>query len=172
MLDHGRNNLNVWIANAYHYGKYDFKTTKNKQKNTYSYSDLKWGVKFQHESFHDKLSEWHLLDSAGYVIPNENPTTIELIDVIKTNNVVESERITSYFQYTYNLIKRKDVPINLKTKIRGDTNKYFIYAKDTIKNSPSKLSLLLEKEQVLELTIMIFGLLHVLVFHTHHACIC
>lgn len=140
LLKHGRNNLNVWIANAYHYGKYDFKTKKNKQKNTFSYSDLKWGVKFQHELFQDKLSEWHLLDSAGYVIPNGDPTTIELLDVIKTNNTVESERITSHFQYTYNLIKRKDVPINLKTKIRADTNKYFIYAQDTIKNSPSKLS--------------------------------
>ncbi len=140
LLSHGRNNLNVWIANAYHYGKFDFKTKKNKHKNTYRYSDLKWGAKFQHESFQDKLSEWHLLDSAGYVIPNGNPNTIELIDVIKTNNLVESERITSYFQYTFNLIKRKDVPINLKTKVIADTNKFFIYAKDTIKNSPSKLS--------------------------------
>ena len=140
LLKHGRNNLNVWIANAYHYGKYDFKTKKNKQKNTFRYSDLKWGVKLQHESFHDKLSEWHLLDSAGYVIPNGNPTTIELLDVIKTNNVVESERITSYFQYTLNLIKRKDVLIDLKAKLRTDTSKYFIYAKDTIKNSPSKLA--------------------------------
>ena len=140
MLKHGRNNLNVWIANAYHYGKYDFITKNNKQKNTFRYSDLKWGAKFQHESFHDKLSEWNLLDSAGYAIPNGNSNTIELIDVIKTNNVVESERITSYFQYTFNLIKRKDVAIDLKTKIITDTNKFYIYAKDTIKNSPSKLS--------------------------------
>ena len=112
---------------------------KNKQKNTFSYSDLKWGAKLQHESFHDKLSEWRLLDSAGYIVPNKNPT-LELLDVIKTNNIVESERITSYFQYTYNLIKRKDVPLNLKTKVRTDTGHFFIYVKDTLKNSPSKLS--------------------------------
>lgn len=139
-LDHGRNDLNVWIANAYHYGKYDLKKKTNTKNKTYNYSNLKWGAKFQYESFNDNLSEWHLIDSAGYVIPQGTDETIELLDVIKTNNIVESNRITSYFQYTFNHIKRKTVYLDLKRKVKTDSGNYVIYSKDTVKNSPSKFS--------------------------------
>jgi len=139
-LNHGRNDLNVWISNLYHHGKYKFTTSKNETKNTLRYSNLQWGAKFQHESFNDNLSEWKLIDSAGYVIPQGATNTIELQDVIKTNNIVESERLTSYFQYTLNHIKRKDVYLNLKTKIKTDTSFYYIYNTDTIQDSPAKFS--------------------------------
>lgn len=139
-LDHGRNNLNVWIANAYHYGKFDFKKKKSTEKKFYNYSNLNWGAKFQYESFNDQLSEWHIIDSAGYLIPQGANGTIDLLDVIKTNNIVQSNRITSYFQYTFNHIKRKTVYLDLKTKVRTDSNKYYIERKDTIYNSPSKFS--------------------------------
>ena len=140
LLDHGRNNLNVWIANAYHYGKYKFNKKIDPNKKIYNFSFLQWGAKFQYESFNDNLSEWHAIDSAGYLIPQGNNNTIDLIDVVKTNNIVESNRITSFFQYTFNHIKRKNIAIDLKRKIKTDTGSYFIYAKDTIENSPSKLA--------------------------------
>jgi len=139
-LDHGRNNLDVWITNAYHYGKYNFTKKRDLEKKIYNFSFLQWGAKFQYESFNDNLSEWKTIDSAGYLIPAGNNETIELIDVVKTNNIVQSNRITSYFQYTFNHIKRKNVAIDLKRKIKTDSGYYFIYAKDTIENSPSKLA--------------------------------
>jgi hypothetical protein len=140
-LDHGRNTLNVWIANAYHFGKYDFTKKTYKDNNKYHFASIRWGAKFQNEEFNDKLSEWHTIDSAGYAIPQGSNNSIDLIDVIKTKNNVSTQRITSHFQYTLNFINKKDVSLELKTKIKTDSSKYFITRIDTIKNSPSKIAL-------------------------------
>ena len=138
LLNHARNDLNVWIANAYYYGIYTFDNKYNDTKNSTTFSKLRWGAKYQHERFDNDLSEWHLIDSAGYVIPNNDPNKIELTDVIKQHNIVDNNRITSHIQYTFNLVKRKTIYLDLKRKFKIDTNKYIIYAKDTIENSPNK----------------------------------
>jgi hypothetical protein len=138
LLDHARNDLNVRITNLYHYGIYDFISKTDTIKNTNTFSQFRWGTKFQHESFDNNLSEWHMIDSAGYAIPQGDDNSIELVDVIKQHNLVNNNRITAHIQYTYNLVKRKKVYLNLKHKIKTDTSKYFIYAKDTFNNSPGK----------------------------------
>ncbi len=58
-LDHARNYLNTSIVNIEQRG--DYKRSKHK---------ISWGAKYQHELFADKLNEWHLNDSAGYILPN------------------------------------------------------------------------------------------------------
>lgn len=57
-LDHARNYLNTNIINIEQRG--DYKKANHK---------ISWGAKFQHEIFVDKLNEWHLNDSAGYILP-------------------------------------------------------------------------------------------------------
>ena len=47
-------------------------------------------MKFQLESFQDHLSEWNLIDSAGYSVPTGSPNLVELKEVIKQDNFVES----------------------------------------------------------------------------------
>lgn len=141
LLNHARNDLNVWIYNAYYYGIYTLDNKYNETKNSTTYGKLRWGAKYQHEQFDNNLSEWHLIDSAGYVIPKNDPDKIELTDVIKQHNLVNNNRITSHIQYTLNFVKRKTIYLDLKQKIKADSNKYIIRAKDTIVNSPNKWAL-------------------------------
>ncbi len=140
LLDHARNNLNVWIGNVYHDGKFSLQRTNQEMTETHKSADIFWGAKLQFESFYDELSEWHLIDSAGYSIPQGSPTSVELKDVIKQNNYVESLRTTGYFQFTRNKVRDKEVILDLKRKIRVDSVKTYIYYQDTLDKSPAKFS--------------------------------
>lgn len=139
-LDHGRNDLTVWIANAFYDGRYTLNSREKADKNTSTFGEMGWGVKAQYENFHDALSEWHLLDSAGYSIPQGDPETVELKEVIKQNNFVDTYRYTGYYQFTQNFVKRKSVILDLEKTIRTDSSKYKITYRDTLEASPDKIS--------------------------------
>ncbi len=139
-LDHGRNDLSVLIGNIYHNGRYEFDAKRDQDKKVSKSADLYWGSKLQYESFNDQLSEWHLVDSSGFAIPQGSSDQIELIDVIKQNNTVTSFRTTGYTQFARSIVKYKPVHLKLKRKIKTDSAKTFIYKNDTLENSPAKLS--------------------------------
>jgi hypothetical protein len=86
-LDHGRNELNALIYNIEHKGKF--------------YEDnhtVLWGIKFQQEIVDDKLSEWTMIDSAGYSIPQTPRDEVQLSEVYKADTSIISERIMGYGQ--------------------------------------------------------------------------
>ena len=145
-LDHARNDLDVWIGNVYTTAKYDFKP-KTKEldnlKKRRTFGEMRWGGKAQYELFNDQLSEWHLIDSAGYSIPQGDPDIVELKEVIKQNNQVEGFRFTGHFQFSQNWVTAKGIEVDLKRKVKTDTGKYFIHRKEHIPYSPNKLSLTL-----------------------------
>ena len=58
LLTHARNYLDAYVISASHLGSYQ---TDN--------NHLQWGVSYQYQDFYDRINEWELLDSAGYVIP-------------------------------------------------------------------------------------------------------
>lgn len=72
---------------------------------------LEWGVKWQTESIEDYLSEWSLVDSAGFITPHpqdsigytgEGPDqVIELDDVIRADNQIFTQRLQAYAQNTW-----------------------------------------------------------------------
>lgn len=139
-LDHGRNDLSVWIGNVYHDGKY---TTNRKEvnDNEVRFGDIYWGAKVQYEYFHDVLSEWNVIDSAGYFIPQGDPNTLELKEVIKQDNIVESFRTTGYIQYTQNIIKLKTINKEIHYRHRiNDTTRVKFSQQETIEKSPARLS--------------------------------
>lgn len=140
LLDHARNDLNVWIGNVYHDGKYSFKAKVKGDDKKLKSADLFWGAKLQFESFEDKLSEWHLIDSAGYSIPQGQSDIVELKDVIKQDNFVESYRTSGYLQLTKNSVKNKVVILDLKRKVKNDSINTYIYYQDTLDRSPAKFS--------------------------------
>lgn len=142
-LDHARNDLTVWIGNVYANGKYDLPRIQNEAGNRVRFGEIYFGALGQYEIFEDVLSEWHLIDSAGYVVPNGDPNTIELSDVVKQTNIVESYRFTNYFQYNQNFGVRKDKVVRLKEKIKSDSTKTIRTKVDTIKGSPAIFSLAL-----------------------------
>lgn len=143
-LDHARNDLNVWIGNVYTNARYDFKYKSKELKNNVdlrTFGEMRWGAKAQYELFNDNLSEWHLIDSAGYSIPLGDPDVIELKEVIKQNNQVEGFRFTGHFQFSQNWVRSKDIEVSLRKKIRTDSGKTLIRVNQLIRQSPDKISL-------------------------------
>jgi hypothetical protein len=103
-LEHARNDLDATVLNFSHKGFKDF-----------DYADhyLEWGVKVQQEIINDRLSEWTLIDSAGYNTPHPQDSIgyidgdaqpdhqVILRDVIKSNEALSTTRITGFVQDTH-----------------------------------------------------------------------
>ncbi len=60
-----------------------------------------WGIRGQVEQINDKLSEWRMIDSAGFIVPYD-PNQINLLDVYKTKINLVSTRSQGYLQYNFN----------------------------------------------------------------------
>ena len=96
-IDHSRNNLNANIFNLQLKGTHFINNT-----------NLNWGVKLQKETFEDIINEWRLIDSAGYNIPSSsnqfdtisNNNNFVLDEVRKTEININSNRVTSFFQFS------------------------------------------------------------------------
>lgn len=100
-LNHARNYLKASISNYEHKGFW------NLDRNL-----LQWGVKFQQEHISDKLSEWTLIDSAGYAVP-DIADEIVLQDVVKAKISLSSNRYSSYVQNTFSLSDTADFVFTL-----------------------------------------------------------
>lgn len=140
LLDHARNDLDVWIGNVYHDGKFTFSRKVDSVSRNTKTAELYWGAKLQYEQFNDYLSEWSLIDSAGYSIPQGSPELVEVKELIKQDNFVESFRTSSYVQFNRGIIKYKPVYLDLKRKVKTDSGKTYIVVQDTLDRSPAKLS--------------------------------
>lgn len=145
-LDHARNDLDVWIANTYFEGVYNapYKRAQlNDSVSKTTFSEFRFGAKAQYEFFEDRLSEWNMIDSAGYSIPAGASDVVELKEVIKQDNVVETSRFSGHLMYTQNWITNKNIEVRLKKKFKTDSAKWIVEKLEMIKNSPSKLALTL-----------------------------
>lgn len=98
-LNHARNYLDASVFNVQHRGKY------LKENGNYE-----WGMKFQHEYIYDRLSEWDLIDSAGFSIPQprstpgvapNGPIELNLFNSFKAENTLRSNRLMGYGQRKY-----------------------------------------------------------------------
>lgn len=90
-IDHARNFLDGQVLNLSHKGQFTAKGEKH---------HVLWGLKFQHEEFDDEITEWMLLDSAGYSLPNSD-SEVKLNRYVNADNKILSNRFTSYIQDTY-----------------------------------------------------------------------
>jgi hypothetical protein len=124
-LNHARNYLNATVYSAEHKGQKLF-TSESKFNWT---SEYHWGIKGQTELIEDKLSEWKMVDSAGYSLPQGNPSLIELQDVIKSNNTTESIRFNSFVQGAWGCTTHDSVEYKITAGVRAlywDFNKEFL----------------------------------------------
>ena len=72
---------------------------------------LEWGLKWQAEDIEDYLSEWSLVDSAGFITPHPRDSigyigdgpdqVIQLDDVIRAENQIETQRAQAFVQNTW-----------------------------------------------------------------------
>jgi hypothetical protein len=88
--DYARNFLDANVINVSHHGTM-----------YYTNNTLSWGITAQQEYIHDRIKEWHRLDSAGYSIPYSD-SLINIYSYIKTNVTLPSNRINGYVQNAFN----------------------------------------------------------------------
>lgn len=119
-LNNGRNYLNATVFNFEHKG-----TRYINNDNTFL-----WGARIQSEQINDKLSEWRMVDSAGFVVPYD-PNQINLLDVYKTNVTLISTRTQGYLQYNLNKLLADSSNFNFTIGVRGNywtVNQQFIFS--------------------------------------------
>ena len=97
-INHARNSLDASVINFSHNGI----LARDK-------IEVDWGLRLQKEEINDKISEWSLIDSAGYTLPHpqdsvgfpSNPNQqITLFDVIKTDIQLSSWRNSGFIQFS------------------------------------------------------------------------
>lgn len=96
-LDHARNYLDAVVYNFSHRGEWEQGAHK-----------LKWGVKWQVEDISDEISEWMMLDSAGYSLPPDSinysqftDSTVTLFETRRFSNSIYSNRLSAFIQDTW-----------------------------------------------------------------------
>ena len=88
-LNHARNYLSTNVISIAHKGS--FNLNKNR---------FKWGLTFQWEYVHDQISEWDMIDSAGYSLPySPNDNVINLFNHVNAGNLIRSTRTFGYIMY-------------------------------------------------------------------------
>ncbi|XOV68798.1 MAG: hypothetical protein ACFHU9_06370 [Fluviicola sp.] len=142
-LNHARNRLKATIFNVYHDGSQLLKKTKDQDGLKSQKHELKWGVNFQMDQFDDRLSEWRLVDSAGYSLPQTDDGEVDLFEVIKGELDLTAERYTSYIQLNSAWSKFKyDIPVAVERTLRDENDeKYKETLYDTIRQSSSRWAL-------------------------------
>ncbi len=125
-LNNGRNRIDASVFNIEHKG-----TRLINRRN-----ELTWGLKYQHETIEDKLSEWRTIDSADYVSPY-SPTAINLIDVVKTKINLQTNRVQGYLQYGYSKLLRDSSTITLTAGVRAN---YWDFNSQTVVSPRATLS--------------------------------
>ncbi|MDL2308817.1 TonB-dependent receptor plug domain-containing protein [Bacteroidales bacterium OttesenSCG-928-B11] len=105
-LEHARNNITAVVSNA------DFRGYHRLKKH-----HVDWGIKFQHEYIDDKLKQWYMKDSSGYVLPNPSGTPGDSVawddpsrdliinpdDYISAINTLNTIRFSGFIQDTWNI---------------------------------------------------------------------
>lgn len=142
-LNHARNRLDATIINIYHNGEQVLHNGFiDQKKEKYRNRTLKWGLSFQADEFQDVLSEWRMIDSAGYSVPQNNPNEIELFETIKGDLSLNNQRYTGFLQLNSIWSKtRKNIFITRSYKVGEHGDKEKLTLSDTVKESSSKLAL-------------------------------
>ncbi|ASS48049.1 MAG: hypothetical protein A3D31_00835 [Candidatus Fluviicola riflensis] len=132
-MNHARNRLTASILSAYHDATYSFNEN----------SAFRYGFGIQHDDFSDVLSEWRMIDSAGYSVP-QNTAGVDLFEVIKGRLKLQNDRVHAYVQQNQQWSgKKKDRFVSKVVKIKNDSTglKVFRTFSDTMKGGTAKWEL-------------------------------
>ncbi|RYF21393.1 MAG: TonB-dependent receptor [Flavobacteriales bacterium] len=102
-LNYARNSLSSQTISS------EIKADQNFENHVFS-----WGLRFEGNRFKDELSEYHLTDSAGYILPNDR-SLFYLDQSIQQTNQVNINNFTAFVQDSYSLSSNT----NLQLGVRG-----------------------------------------------------
>ncbi len=106
MLTHARNYLDAYVISLSHLGSVQ-----------QDLRHIQWGISYQYQEFFDRISEWELIDSSGYVIPYSG-SEITLTDTRHSENHISYGMISAFIQNTRE-IDAGGADIFLTTGLRG-----------------------------------------------------
>ena len=141
-LNHARNQLKATIVNVYHNGTIQLNTGfKDEAQTKYFNHKLFWGLNFQKDYFDDHLSEWKMVDSAGYSIP-QTSGELKLFETIKGDLNLQNERFSGHLMWNsyWNQIKKKQV-VSVRKKVNEKGVKVSKTFVDTIPESIQRIAL-------------------------------
>lgn len=110
-----RNYLYNRIYNIAHRGGIELQTESDAITSHF----LQWGAKYQNEYFDDRLNEWERIDSAGFSLPL-NPESLELSSVLKTENEIQSHRVSGFVQDSYSYLDQGVREIKFTAGVRAN----------------------------------------------------
>ena len=131
-LNHARNYLDASVYNFEHKGNRIWKDEKR---------ELWWGAKYQHEIINDQLSEWTMIDSAGYSLPNAADSAgyvdpnaqphqdLNLNEVLRSKNNLSTNRYSGYVQHAWSWDSKDTNSLTLTAGVRAnywDLNKQLL----------------------------------------------
>ena len=122
-----RNFLDITVANIEHKGGYEFQGGNLEVEKS---NFVQWGLKLQQEDIQDEISEWERLDSAGYSLEFDDERVL-LNSVLKSENILKSNRYSGYLQNTYTFKKDEGTELKLTAGVRAaywDLNEEMIFS--------------------------------------------
>lgn len=133
-LNHARNSLQATLYTLRHEGNHKFLSISDDGLDYVNKGELRWGASGQIDDFYDIMSEWRLIDSAGYSIPQAPADKIELFEVIKAENYFKTFRTNAFLQFERSFYKEKEnIPIQKSRKLKDENgNKYTKTFTDTV----------------------------------------
>ena len=116
-MDHARNYLTSNVATV---------ALKGSHRNLKHH--IQWGAEIRDEYVNDKMREWELTDSSGYILPNNPNGPLDLTYSLYSNNSIESFRTSAYIQETF----RQSLDIGFLTINAGVRASYWDWNKEMI----------------------------------------
>lgn len=116
-MDHARNYLTSNVATV---------ELKGSHRNLKHH--IQWGAEIRDEYVNDKMREWELTDSSGYILPNNPNGPLDLTYSLYSNNSIESFRTSAYIQETF----RQSLDIGFLTINAGVRASYWNWNKEMI----------------------------------------
>ena len=101
-LNYARNSLSSKTLSS------EIKADQNFDNHVFS-----WGIRFEQNRFKDELNEYHLTDSAGYILPYD-AKKFYLEQAIKIANLVDIYNYTAFIQDSYSLSKNTDLQLGVR----------------------------------------------------------
>lgn len=111
LLSHARNYLDAIVVTASHLGSYQ--TSNNR---------LQWGLSYRYQDFFDRINEWELLDSSGYVLPYVEEELV-LGESRRQENRIAYDQFGGFVQNTFE-IQGTDADFFFTTGVRATVWNY------------------------------------------------
>lgn len=124
-LNYARNSLNSVSISS------EVKAEQNFGNHVFS-----WGMRAEHSKFDDVLSEYHLTDSAGFILPNQ-AKKFYLEQSINVQNNLNLSNYTAFIQDSYRLGRYSDLQLGIRANYNSLTEQLLLSPRLLLAYRPS-----------------------------------